>query len=90
MENEVDTVLKDIVYEINSAVTSGPGYERKFFIPENIGGYSNYKITVGNNLVFIDWDNRSKSKTIITESINGKLSKGWNWIRNVNGVIYVN
>ncbi|MEM5792971.1 MAG: hypothetical protein QXY45_01240 [Candidatus Aenigmatarchaeota archaeon] len=89
-EKEVDEFLDRIVFEINSATIAGDGYERRFYLEDTLAGYSNYKITIQNYSVFLDWGNRSKSSTIITPSVNGSFKKGWNTIRNLNGVLYVN
>ncbi len=88
-ENDAEKLLEEIVFEINSAVVSGNGYERRFYLEDTIDGFSNYTITVWNYSVFLDWDGRSKSSRIITCSINGSINKKWNLIRNVNGVVYV-
>jgi len=90
MEKEADEFLEGLAFEINSAAIAGDGYERRFYLEETVGGYSNYNISTGNYFVFLDWDNRSKSASIVVESVNGEFSKGWNVIKNVDGVIYVN
>jgi len=90
MDVDAGKLLKKISFEINSAVIAGDGYERRFYIQDKIAGFSTFTISVGNYSVFLDWDYRSKSSTIITESINGTVNKKWNLIRNVNGTVYVN
>ena len=89
-ENNAEKFLGKVVFEINSAVVAGDGYERKFFLEEKIGGFSTYSVTVANYSVFLDWDGRSKSSKIIISSINGTFNKKWNLIRNADGVINVN
>ena len=89
MDVEADELVEKISFEINSAVIAGDGYERRFYLEDKIGGYSNYTVEVGNYYVLVDWDGRSKSSTTITESINGTIGKKWNLIRNVGGIIHV-
>jgi len=90
MDVESRNLVDKIAFEINSAVIAGNGYERKFYLEDKIGGFSNYTVEIGDYYVLIDWNGRSKISTIHTKSINGTLDKGWNLIRNNEGVIYVN
>ena len=90
MDNEADKFTEKIVFEINSAVIAGDGYERRFYLEDKIGGYSDYNIQTNDYYVVVDWDGKSKILSIITESVNGSFDKGWNFIRNQDGVINVN
>jgi uncharacterized protein (UPF0333 family) len=90
MDVESRNLVDKIAFEINSAVIAGNGYEREFYLEDKIGGFSNYTVEIGDYYILVDWDGRSKISTIHTKSINGTLDKGWNLIRNNEGVIYVN
>ncbi len=89
-EIDAENLLDKVCFEINSAVTAGKGYKREFYLEKAIDGFSNYSFYVSNYSVSLDWGDNSKSSRIITQSVNGSISKGWNTIRNMDGVIYVN
>lgn len=90
MESEASNLLQSLKFEIDSAVISGDGYERRFYVPESISGYTNFSIQIANYTLFLDWEGHSKSEDILVGEINGTILKGWNNIRNSKGVIYVN
>jgi|FaiFalDrversion2_1042247.scaffolds.fasta_scaffold04071_3 hypothetical protein len=78
-----------IASEINIAIKAGDGYSRKFFINDNIFGVTNFLIIVGNYTVIVDWGSSFASSPTLVKSVQGNFSKGWNIIKNSNGVIYV-
>ena len=86
---EAKKLCDGIAFEINSAVRSGDGYNRKFFVERDIFGISDFGILVGNYTVYIDWNKGSVSSSIIIINITGDVDKGYNFIENRNGVIYV-
>jgi hypothetical protein len=89
MDVEADEVNEKIVFEINSAVIAGDGYQRNFFLEDKIGGYSGYMVEVKNYTSILYWDGLTKYSGVAVDSINGTIREGWNNIRNVDGVIYV-
>ena len=86
---EAQKLSDSIAFEINAAVKAGDGYERNFYVENNFFGVSNFDISIAEYSVFIDWSDRSVSSRIITRNITGKVSKGWNKIKNINGEIIV-
>ena len=81
---------RQISSEINIAVKIGDGYRRKFYLEEALYGNLDYSIEIRNYTVSIKWNEKSVSCSILTESVNGEVKKGWNLIQNVGGEIYVN
>ena len=86
---EAERLCNKIAFEVNSAVRSGDGYGRKFYVEKNIFGISDFQISVGNYSVFIDWNKGSVSSSVIIKNINGVVDTGFNNIENINGEIYV-
>jgi len=79
-----------IAFEINSAVKAGNGYKRNFYVKNEFFGTSDFNITVSEYSVFIDWDGKSVSSSIVTRNINGLIERGKKYsIENKNGEIYV-
>ena len=80
-----------IAFEINSAVRSGYGYHRKFFVPNSFSGITDFTISVSEYSVFIDWGGKSVSCSIIIKNITNTnvINKGFNIIENKEGTISV-
>ena len=79
-----------IAFEINSAVKAGDGYKRNFDVKSEFFGVSDFNITVSEYSVFIDWDKKSVSSSIVIRNITGEIEKGQKYsIENKNGEIYV-
>ena len=88
--SEANKISQSIASEINLALKAGDGYSRIFYIPEKILNAIDFEINVTSYRVYVYWNGGSTQSVIYTKSINGTLKKGENWIRNVNGEIYVN
>jgi uncharacterized membrane protein YhhN len=88
---EAEKLCNNIAFEINSAVRSGDGYSRKFYVDDSLYGISNFLITVGNYSVYIDWDNNFVRSNIIIKNLTNTntISPGFNFIQNKNGEIDV-
>jgi hypothetical protein len=86
---ETEELCENIAFEINSAVKFGDSYKRNFHVEEEIFGVSDFQISISDYAVFIDWDGRSTTCTILIKNIIGDVKKGWNLIENMNGIIYV-
>ncbi len=87
---DAEELSEKIAFEINAAVKAGNGYRRRFYVDEKLFGASDFDISVQDYSVFIDWDGNSVSSSIITKNItSGKIKKGWNIIRNIEGEIHV-
>ena len=95
MHTKIDVEAKKlcdtISFEINSAVRSGDGYNRKFSVPKSFSGITDFTITVDDYSVFVDWEDKSVSCSIIVRNITNTniIDKGVNFIENKNGDIYV-
>jgi hypothetical protein len=88
--SEANKISQSIASEINLALKAGDGYSRIFYIPEKILNAIDFEINVENYRVYVYLNGDSTQSIIYTKNINGTLKKGENWIRNVNGEIYVN
>jgi len=88
--SEANKISESIANEINLALKAGDGYSRIFYIPEKISNAIDFEINVTSYRVYIYWNGGSTQSVIYTKNIIGSLKKGENWIRNVNGEIYVN
>jgi len=88
---EAQELCDEIAFEINSAVRAGEGYKRRFYVDENLYGASDFEISVEYYSVFIDWDDKSATSSIIIKNItSGTIKKGfWNTIENINGELHV-
>ncbi len=91
IEVEAKKLCDTIAFEINSAVRSGDGYNRKFLVPKSFAGITDFTITVNEYSVFLDWGDKSVSSSIITRNITNTdvIDKGFNFIENRGGNIYV-
>ncbi len=87
---EAQKLCDKIAFEINSATRAGEGYKRRFYVDENLYGASDFEISVEYYSVFIDWDGKSATSSIITKNItSGTIKKDWNIIENINGELHV-
>ncbi|MGC9059193.1 MAG: hypothetical protein ACP5H3_02190 [Candidatus Aenigmatarchaeota archaeon] len=83
-------ISESVATEINLALKAGDGYSRIFQIPEKILNSIDYNVSISNYRVKVFWNSGETQSVIYTKEIFGYLKKGDNWIRNVNGEIYVN
>jgi len=88
---EAKNVCDSIAFEINSAVRSGDGYSRKFFVSNSFAGVTDFTIKVDGYSVFVDWGDKSVSSSIIIRNITNTnvINKGSNFIENKDGNVYV-
>ena len=88
---EAKKLCDNVAFEINSAARTGDGYKRSFYVDETLYGISDFTISIEEYSVYIDWDGKSVSSSIIIRGISGTgVIKGMNTIENRDGVIYVN
>jgi hypothetical protein len=87
LNKEAQEITDSAAFEINSAVQAGNGYSRKFYLEENFG--YDYVLRIEGYAVVMSWNGRTNVAKILTNTINGNLGKGWNRIRNIQGVIYI-
>ena len=88
-DTEAKKLCDRISFEINSASRAGNGYKRNFYVDENLYGISDFTISVSEYSVFVDWNEKSVSSSIIVKNITGTIHTGWNLIENKDGIIYV-
>jgi len=88
-DTEAKKLCDRIAFEINSASRAGNGYKRNFYVDENLYGISDFTISVSEYSVFVDWDEKSVSSSIIVKNITGTIHTGWNLIENKDGIIHV-
>ena len=89
-DTEAKKLCDRISFEINSASRAGDGYKRNFYVDENLYGISDFTISVSEYSVFVDWDEKSVSSSIIVKNITGNIVPGqWNLIENKDGIIHV-
>lgn len=91
IDNEARNLCDAVAFEINSAVRLGDGYSRKFLVPDSFAGITYFTTKVDGYSVFVDWGDKSLSCSIITKNITNTdtINKGYNFIENRNGDIYV-
>lgn len=89
IDQEAKKLSDKIAFEINTAVKSGSGYQRRFFVENTFAGISEFDISVQNYGVTVSWSQKSVSSQITTKNITGNVSKGWNLVENRAGIIYV-
>lgn len=91
INTEAKKLSNTIAFEINAAVRSGNGYSREFLVPKNFAGITDFTITIEEYSVFVDWGGKSVSSSIIIKNITNTdtINKGFNFIENKDGNIYV-
>lgn len=87
---DAQEISDQIAFEINLALKAGDGYSRVFYIPNKISNSIDYNVSIENYLVILKWNSSSTQSVIFVKNVNGEIVKGKNFIRNLNGVIYVN
>ena len=73
---EAQELCDNIAFEINSAVKAGNGYKREFYVKNEFFGVSDFLIHATAYSVFIDWNGKSVSSSIVTNTTNGDIERG--------------
>jgi hypothetical protein len=87
LNRQAQDIVDGAAFEINSAIRAGDGYSRRFYVEENFA--YNYTLTLEGNYMVINWNGKTNVAESLVDSINGNIDKGWNIIRNTEGVIYI-
>ncbi|MFH7880592.1 MAG: hypothetical protein QXI09_01120 [Candidatus Aenigmatarchaeota archaeon] len=87
---EAKIIADSIAKEIDIAANIGNGYSRVFYVKNKILGYIDYDIIYSPYTVIIKWNNNYVESVTSVKEIVGKIEKGKNVIKNIDGVIYVN
>ena len=85
---ESNRILNLVSGKIDTSYLQGHGFSINVTVPERIQNY-NYTIEIEGLLLWIQIDEASFSKRLLTSNITGTLSKGTNRIENVNGGIVI-
>ncbi len=83
---EVEKVLNDIAFKINTAYLEGDGFFINMTLPNDIFG-TDYTIEINSNEVLMEVSNVSYTKILLTNNITGEPKKGLNFIENRRGEI---
>lgn len=89
IQTEARRLVNKIASEINLAVEVGDGYERRFYVENSFAGITDFSITISNYTISLEWKRGVVYSPLISSSIQGEIRKGWNVVRNVDGIIYV-
>ena len=89
VDQEAKKLSDKIAFEVNTAVKSGSGYQRRFFVESSFAGISDFTISVQNYEVVVSWAQKFVSSQITINNITGSVDKDWNLIENKAGIIYV-
>lgn len=83
---EVATLVQN---ELNIAAKSSNGYSRTFTIPQKIEGFD-YSIQIIESSIYINSTEAKFASAIPAQNVTGQIQKGDNFIRKIDGVIYLN
>lgn len=87
VNTDAKRVAAIIATEINTAVEVGDGYSRRFFLPQTLYSDTNYTVSIDAQRVYVLWNSRSYSLPVLAGNTTGVPAKGYNTLKNVNGVI---
>ncbi len=97
IQEKKDLQVKDIILtvkdEINLASEASDGYSRSFTIPNKIGGYLDYDISLEGNLIYVKTDDGRSAMAYPTLDVTVSglgIIRGTNTIKKINGIIYLN
>lgn len=75
--------------EINLALEASEGYSRHFNIPEKLIN-RNYEINIVSGTVYVRTLDNEFALALPVGNVTGNINKGDNFIRNINGRIFLN
>ncbi|MCK5300012.1 MAG: hypothetical protein KAJ54_02580, partial [Candidatus Aenigmarchaeota archaeon] len=70
------------------AFAESDGFSVNFTLPDTLMNYL-YNITIEEDLIFVEWNDRTVFSEIVSSDVNGTISAGKNTISNIGGVIFV-
>ena len=81
-------VCQQIASEVSTAVSVGDGYERVFFLPQDVNGDA-YAVIIypSEQAVSVSWPSYSCRSPLMTSQVNGVPHAGSNKVKNNNGII---
>lgn len=83
-----EAVADKVAFELDLALSEGPGFARNFTLPGRIGTVP-YAVNVSTRTVVVRWrDRRAVARTAAT-SIDGNVTPGDNRVENVGGDLRV-
>lgn len=87
--SQFEKTAEDIKREIDFAFESTDGYQRNFFIPDEINN-KDYKVNITEGIVYLRTLDSEFGIAIPTHNVTGFLNKGENTIKKEGGIIYIN
>lgn len=87
--NEAKRTAQIAATELNIAYEIGNGYSRTFYLSPVFSDGADYSIAIINQSLYIFWDNRNYFLPILASGVSGNLTKGYNKIKNNNGVVEI-
>jgi hypothetical protein len=88
IELSVNNLLEKVSSKIDTVFLEGDGFSSNITIPETISGL-NYSIGMFNGAIWIEVNNITYSKNLLTKNVTGSFNKGQNLLRNENGEVII-
>lgn len=85
---EAEYISDKVACRINIAFAESDGFSANFTLPDTLMNYP-YNITIEEDLIFVEWNDRTVFSEIVSSDVNGTISAGKNTISNIGGVIFV-
>lgn len=86
---EINELALNVQNEIAIAATASDGYQRNFEVPQELFGVD-YTISLVSNSVYIITSDEKHAMSLSVQNVSGQIWKGDNFIRKVNGEVYLN
>jgi hypothetical protein len=87
--SKIKELAVDVQDELNLALGASDGYQRNFFIPDQVAGLD-YQINITEEMVYIRTDNGKHAIALPVANATGDVRKGMNQIKKENGEIKLN
>jgi hypothetical protein len=85
---EAEQTLSFAKGKLDTAFLEGDGFSSNFTLPQQIMGF-NYIIGISSNFLFLEMNNQTYSKILLSRNVTGTLRKGENRIININNLLVV-
>lgn len=85
---EAEIVLNNIDAKLATVLMEGRGFKMNLTLPERIAGFD-YTVRIDDHIILLNLSGKIYVKTTITENVTGKLKKGKNVVKNINGTIFI-
>jgi len=88
LDFEANRILNLAANRINTAYLEGDGFSIDLAVPEKVGSYE-YTLEIEGNMLWLNLNEMSYHRMLLTSNITGILKKGVNTIRNVEGGVVI-